>query len=105
MSHVSEPPPSAAMDDYLGRVQALVISLSGTLSAQALDEAQHLIDHGEPAEGVLYLAWGITNEDRVVSAECVDTIFELTDRLVARTTFRPDSRSVLPHRGRAEVPI
>ena len=60
-----------------------MISLSGTLSAAALDDAQHLIDHGEPAEGVLYLAWGIANERRAVSTECVETIFELTDGLVA----------------------
>jgi hypothetical protein len=41
------------MDAYLGRVQGLVILLTGTLSPAALDRAQHLIDHGEPADGVL----------------------------------------------------
>ena len=90
MLGVSERPSGAAMDDYLGRVQGLVISLSGTLSPAALDGAQHLIDRGEPAEGLLYLAWGIVNEDQVVPLECVATIFALTDGLVARTDFPPD---------------
>jgi hypothetical protein len=87
---MSERPSNAAMEEYLGRVQGLVISLTGTLSPKALDDAQHLIDHGEPAEGLLYLAWGIVNEGQIVSPACVETILVLTEGLVARTDFPPD---------------
>src|SRR3954454_564468 len=76
---VPQKPSISSMEAYLGRAQGLVISLTGIVSASALDRAQHLIDHGEPAEGMVSLAWAIVNEDRLVPSECVDAISDLAD--------------------------
>lgn len=51
-----ERPSMDAIDRYLGRVKAVVISLIGTVPAEYLDTAQHLIDHGELAEDLCCLA-------------------------------------------------
>ena len=45
----------------------------GVWPGSALDEAQHLIDHGEPAEGVRVLAWVIVERGSVVTPEIVET--------------------------------
>ena len=49
-----------------------------------------MIDHGEPAGGVLYLAWGIVDEDRLVPSECVDAILDLAGGLVPAADFPRD---------------
>jgi hypothetical protein len=90
-------PSASAMEDYLGRVNGLVISLMGILDAEELDRAQHLIDHGEPAEGVARLAWIIVQNDRYVSASVVASIRELSEGLVAEEDLPADlSSHVLP---------
>ena len=45
-----------SQEDYLGRVRELLTSLSAVLTADERDEVCHLIDHGEPAEGIRTLA-------------------------------------------------
>lgn len=47
------------MDDYVGRCRATVIGWSERLPSDGVDWAMHLIDHGEPAEGLCSLAWAI----------------------------------------------
>lgn len=66
-----------AMQQYLDRCQTLVIRLNGLLSASTLNQAQHLLDHGEPSIGVEYLAHGIVNEQVRVSAGLLMEIREL----------------------------
>ena len=91
------------MDDYLGRAQALLISLTGLFRAGSRP-AQHLSDLGVTAEGVLYLAWGITNGDRFLSLNA-STGASKSDGLVAGPAFRPDRGAVFLIGGRADVPI
>ena len=43
-------------DDYIGRCIGLVIALSDGLDSDEVGWAMHLIEHGEPAEGLASLA-------------------------------------------------
>ena len=47
------------MEAYLGRVRGLRITAEDYLPLDALTEADSLIEHGEPAEGVCSLAWAL----------------------------------------------
>lgn len=78
------------MDRYLGRCQAILIRLAGRMPAEALDQAQHLIDHGEPAEGLCGLAWSISRQRIVVSASDIREIKELTADMVLPEHLPPD---------------
>ncbi len=72
----------SATEDYLGRVHVLVWAVADSLSESERDEVQHLIDHGEPAEGLL-LAWIIVDGEKRVPASIVRGIRDLTEGLVA----------------------
>jgi hypothetical protein len=52
------------------------------VSAAALAEAQHLVDHGEPAEGMCVLAWVIVNENVRVPARLIQDIRMFSEDLV-----------------------
>lgn len=71
-----------AADDYLGRVQAVVWDAAGWVSSEGLGRVQHLVDHGEPAEGLCSLAWIIVNEQTMVPASIVRAIREYSADLV-----------------------
>ncbi len=77
------------LDEYLGRVQATVWLASDYVSAGGLNEAQRLIDHGEPAEGIAVLAWVIVNEDVQVPARVIRDIRELSADLVEAEDLPP----------------
>lgn len=47
------------MERYLGRVNGLRIALADVLPPEAFAQADALIEHGEPAEGVCYIAWAL----------------------------------------------
>lgn len=74
-------PQSRAMsdlDDYLGRVRALLVSLANCLTPGEQEEVEHLIEHGEPAEAMRALAWIIVEERMMVPAESIAALFDLT---------------------------
>lgn len=73
----------SAFDDYRGRVQATLWSAAGWVSKEGLAEAQHLIDHGEPAEGMRSLAWIIVDERTMVPMDLIRAIRALSEGLVA----------------------
>jgi hypothetical protein len=73
---------TGAMDAYLGRLRALFIAVKETVPAEQLTQAHSWIEHGEPAEGMLYLAWAITSGDHRVPRWVVDGIRESTAALV-----------------------
>jgi hypothetical protein len=77
-----DPETRAAMDAYLGRVQGVMIAAAETVPAHALNDAQRLVDHGEPAEGLLALAWAIRDSGALVPAWIVASIRDLTSELV-----------------------
>jgi hypothetical protein len=70
------------MDAYLGEVNGVVVSLAGIVPADDLDHVQHLIDHGEPAEGLLSLAWFIANRDLRVPSATLRSVRRLAGDLV-----------------------
>ena len=74
--------PMAAMEAYLGRVQGVLVAANATIPPAEMRQAQQLVDHGEPAEGLLELAWVITRGDHRVPGSVVDGIKELTAGLV-----------------------
>jgi hypothetical protein len=73
----------SALDDYRGRVQATLWSAAGWVSKEGIEEAQHLVDHGEPAEGMRTLAWIIVDERTMVPVELIGAIRALSEELVA----------------------
>ncbi len=79
----------SALDDYLGRVQATVWDAAGWVSAEGIARVQHLVDHGEPAEGMCSLAWIIVNEQTMVPRALIDAIRRYSEDLVA-DEYMPD---------------
>jgi len=55
-----------------------------------LDQAQHLIDHGEPAEGLRSLAWAIKEADLRVPGAEIHEIKALTAELIRPEHMPPD---------------
>lgn len=70
------------MDEYAGRVQAIVWRAAAYVSNEGIGRVQHLVDHGEPAEGMLSLAWIIVNEDVQVPLDLIRAIREHAAGLV-----------------------
>ncbi len=77
------------MDDFLGRVRALLISLHGVLTAEECSEVEHLIDHGELGEGLRTLAWIIVEQDKKVPSQCIAALLDLSTGLVAPEDMPP----------------
>lgn len=69
---------------YLDRVQQLLSSLSRHLTEAEVKEVQHLIDHGEPAEGMRSLAWIIVEGRKRVPREAIITLKELASDLIEK---------------------
>ena len=78
-----------SQEAYLRRVNNLLASLSDVLSASERAEVNHLIRHGEPAEGLLSLAWLLHKGGKRVSKQVVSDIFSLTEGLVLKEHFPP----------------
>jgi len=77
-------------DDYLGRVQFTVWEAAAFVSRDAIARVQNLVDHGEPAEGLLTLAWCIVNEDVRVPRSVIAEIRRNSERLIP-LKFMPPS--------------
>lgn len=78
-----------AMEEWLGRVQAAVIEQQEHLSSGELQEVVHLIDHGEPAEGLLALAWILYNKKAVTPARIRGHVMDLAGDLVEERLWPP----------------
>lgn len=70
------------LDAYLGRTRGLLISIADQLTPDECREVEHLIEHGEPAEGMRALAWIIVEERKKIPAEAIATLRELTASLI-----------------------
>jgi len=71
--------------EYLRRIDSVLLALRGLLSAEEMAEVRHLVDHGEPAEGLCTLAWIIQNKQKPVPMDMRRTISELTGGLIDET--------------------
>lgn len=76
-----------SMIEYKKKVDILVDSLSDIVDETDLARVRHLVVHGEPSEGLIWLAWTIRKENLVISNSDRKLIYELTD---------VDSREFLP---------
>jgi hypothetical protein len=83
---------SSAQDRYLGRVNGLRIALADVLPPEAFAQADALIEHGEPAEGVGYLAWALHNADVKGLEWAIGEVQELTEGLVDPEHLPPEFR-------------
>lgn len=70
------------LEAYFDRVRAAIWSASIYVSDAGLSEAQRLVEHGEPAEGMSVLAWVIVNEDVRVPVSLIRDIRALSEELV-----------------------
>jgi hypothetical protein len=70
------------LEDYLGRVRGLLISLANRLTRGEQKEVEHLIELGEPAEAMRELAWLIVEENKIVPAETIVALRALTSGLI-----------------------
>lgn len=75
-------------DEYLGKVIAAIWFASDHVSKAGIAEAQRLVDHGEPAEGMCSLAWAIVNEGARVPAGLIRDIRSLSEELVPAEELR-----------------
>ena len=66
-------------EEYYAKCRALMADLDGTLTPEETAEVFHLIDHGEPAEGLRTLAWIIVEEGKQVPASVIVKLRELVD--------------------------
>jgi hypothetical protein len=70
------------LEDYLGRVRSLLISLANRLTPGEQKNVEHLIEHGEPAEAMRDLAWIIVEGNKMVPAETIVALRALTSGLI-----------------------
>lgn len=85
---------TAEQEEWLGRVKGLIISIEdqGLLPSSECSEAAHLVEHGEPGEGLRHLAWVIVDEGTKVPAEVIDTIETLSKYIVLPEDMPPNLR-------------
>lgn len=74
--------PEMTPDEYVGRCKGLVISIAEDLPADDVGWAIHLIDHGEPAEGIAALAWSLEHAHGSIDADMAGRLSELIGDMV-----------------------
>jgi hypothetical protein len=78
------------LEDYLGQVRGLLISLANRLTPREQKEVEHLIEHGEPAEAMRDLAWLIVEENKMVPEETIVALRALTSGLIEEKDMPTD---------------
>ena len=77
-------------EDYLYCVEATVRSAADWVTAEGIRRVRHLVEHGEPAEGLCSLAWIIVNEKSKVPIELNRAIRAYSEELVAAEFMPPN---------------
>ena len=67
----------SAMEDYLGRVRGVVMAASDYLPPESVEHAVRLVEHGEPPEALIQLAWAIVTEGSHVPGWIIDAVYDL----------------------------
>lgn len=70
--------------------RSLVADVGDCLTSNESGEVLHLIDHGEPPEGLRTLAWIIVEEDKRVPASAIARMRDLMTGLVDPDHLPPD---------------
>lgn len=71
-------------------MQAIVWKAAAYVSHEGISRVQHLVDHGEPAEGLLSLAWIIVKESVQVPRDLIQAIRDHAAGLVDDKLFPAD---------------
>ena len=82
------------MDAYLRRCHDFFDEVRGLVPDLDLRDAESLLQHGEPAEGVSNLAWALASSNKEVPPHLGQTIRELTAELIPEDEL-PDQFRVL----------
>jgi len=62
------------LDECADRVQAIVWRATAYVSKEGIGRVQHLVERGEPAEGILSLAWIVVKESVQVPRDRIEAI-------------------------------
>jgi len=73
----------AALEAYLRRCLDFFDEVRGLVPDLDLRDAESLLNHGEPAEGISDLAWALASAENELPPHLVETIRELTAGWVA----------------------
>ena len=79
-------------EEYLAKVKQLIATIGEQLTSDEIAEVDHLVNHGEPAEGLRTLAWIIHDGKKSVSPDLVNAIFELTEGQIEEDHLPPNFR-------------
>lgn len=77
-------------EDYHAEVQAVVAEAAERFEAPLLRNVRSLVDNGEPAEGLLELAWLIVAQGAEVPRRMLDDLRRLSQELVPADMFPED---------------
>ncbi len=65
------------MERWLGKMRGVLIALTDFVPSEALSIPSRLIENGEAPEGLVQMAWVITNHDVRVPSWIIEAIYEL----------------------------
>ena len=80
---------------YHQQIQELLSLIRAQLTAAEIAEVHHLIDHGEPAEGLRALAWIIEEEKKQVPLSVKRSICGLTRGLIGDEHMPESFRGII----------
>lgn len=80
------------MEAYLRRCLVLFDEVRGLVPDLELRDAESLLQHGEPAEGISNLAWALAPAENAVPPHLGETIRELTEGWVPHDELPPQFR-------------
>lgn len=83
-------PGPGQMDAWLGEVRAVLVDVSDELTVPEAERVERLIEHGEPVEGLLSLAWILDKRETHTSPDTRERIKDLAGDLVEED-FWPSS--------------
>ena|SRR6202035_1769452 len=86
----AQSPTMSDLEDYLGRVRGVLISLANRLTPGEQKEVDNIIEHGEPAEAMRALAWIIVDNSMTVPAETIIALRDLASGLIDEKDMPPD---------------
>jgi hypothetical protein len=75
---------------FLMRFRVLLAGLRDTIGVRDADRIELIVNHGEPGDALVELAWLIVNRDIRIDRSQYDTIMELVDGFPDRQFF-PES--------------
>ena len=80
------------MERWLGEVRGVLVALKDFVPSEALSIPSRLIEHGEAPDGLVELAWVITNHGVRVPSWIVEAIYELGAQINDPEHLQPNLR-------------